>query len=280
MVGAVLTWYRDRGYQDDVTRLSERMNQIIPETTDDRRLARVSWNFKRRQIRSAFHETADESWIEEYRKARQEAIESSDYSSPVFQYLDEAELSIYTNDKDKLVELSQLPIDLSESQWNPLVFSLLKPLGMQIHADRGNLDDAHAVAREILAQEEILLEQDLSECPCFIGSLARANAILGNTTEAQRWLDVMVEQPYPDTVEAIGVLADVDLERAVENAFAELARYPNWDGFGDMAANYVWHRPFLAHPRVQEYYVNDGKWINYLAARVPEYAKYKREAAE
>ena len=45
-------------------------------------------------------------------------------------------------------------------------------------------------------------------------------------------------------------------------------------------AEYLWNLDFLAHPRIQEYYVNEGKWIDYLAARVPEYAKYKRVTAK
>lgn len=279
MVGAVLTWYRDRGYQEDVTRLSERLNQIIPESAADRRLARVSWYFKRRQIKAAFFETADESWIDEYAKAWQEAVEGGDYRSYGLQYLDEAELKAFTGDKDRLVELSHLSFDLNESQWNPLVFSLMKPLGIQLHTDRGELDEARILAREILQQEEILLAQDLRECGCYLGSLAYAHAVLGQVDEARRLREASVEQPYLDMVETIGALAAVDIERAVETAFAELAQNPNWDGFGEMAAHYVWHRPFLAHPRVQEYYVNEGKWIDYLSERVPEYAKYKRTAA-
>lgn len=34
------------------------------------------------------------------------------------------------------------------------------------------------------------------------------------------------------------------------------------------------------HPRVREHYVSEGKWIDYLAARVPVYAKYRRTAAD
>ena len=280
MVGAILTWYRDRGYQDEVTRLSERMNQIIPETAADRRLARVSWHFKRRQIRSAFRETADESWIEEYRNAWQEAVESGDYLSPVLQYLDEIELSVYVGDKDRLVELSQLPIDHTESERNPLAFSLIKPLGMQILADRGELDQAHVLARSILEQEEVLVAQDLSDCPCYLGALAHANAVLGQDDEARRWSEALAGQPQEDRLDAIDASAYVDLELAVESAFAELVQNPNWDGFDEMAAEYIWYRRLLAHPRVQEYYVNEGKWIDYLSARVPEYARYVREATQ
>ncbi len=30
----------------------------------------------------------------------------------------------------------------------------------------------------------------------------------------------------------------------------------------------------LLHQKMQAYYAKEGKWINYLAKRVPEYAKY------
>ena len=69
----------------------------------------------------------------------------------------------------------------------------------------------------------------------------------------------------------------LDMERAVEIAFGELAKDPNWDGFDEFAAYYAFNMAFLAHPRVQEYYAQQGKWIDYLAARVPLYAKYASE---
>tara|TARA_R110001599_G_scaffold353737_1_gene595990 strand:+ start:12060 stop:13121 length:1062 start_codon:yes stop_codon:yes gene_type:complete len=98
MVGAVLNWYRDRGFQEDVTRLAEGINQIIPDTAADRQLARVSRSFRRNQILSAFMETADESFIEEYRQGLQEAIDTNAYSgsglSPILRYWHEAKVNI------------------------------------------------------------------------------------------------------------------------------------------------------------------------------------------
>ena len=32
----------------------------------------------------------------------------------------------------------------------------------------------------------------------------------------------------------------------------------------------------LRHPDMQAFYVSDGKWLDYLAARVPEYAGFVR----
>ena len=71
-----------------------------------------------------------------------------------------------------------------------------------------------------------------------------------------------------------------DMESAVEIAFGELARDPNWDGFDEFAAYYAFNMEFLAHPRVLEHYVNQGKWIDYLAARVPEYEHYATGATD
>ena len=33
-------------------------------------------------------------------------------------------------------------------------------------------------------------------------------------------------------------------------------------------------RQLFVHPELQDYYAKEGKWIDYLAKRVPEYAKY------
>ena len=104
--------------------------------------------------------------------------------------------------------------------------------------------------------------------------MAYAHVVLGQEDEARQLEDALVNQPYLDKVDTIVSLASVDLERAVDKAFADLAENPNWDGFDEMAARYIWHRQFLAHPRVQAYYVKQGKWVDYLSMRVPEYAQY------
>ena len=78
-----------------------------------------------------------------------------------------------------------------------------------------------------------------------------------------------------DLVGSIAAVSFLDADRAVEMAFAQLLLHPSWDGFDQLAAFHSRARPLLDHPRVQEYYVKESKWIPYLAERVPEYAKYK-----
>ncbi|MEL7186982.1 MAG: winged helix-turn-helix domain-containing protein [Pseudomonadota bacterium] len=292
MVAATLGWYRNRGYQEDVTRLAERFNQIIPETADDRKLARVSWVFKRNQIVSAFLATADESLIEKFENGWQEAVDSSDFFLvPIARLIDEAELGIFADDQDRLIELSRLSIDANESQYHFIVFITLKSIGMSVLTDQGNLDQARLVARSVLEQEEAILVQGVQPCNCVTGSLAQtqnklglatlaqAHAVLGDLDEARRLNEKLFQEADLNPVGRIRTLAFIDVDRAVENAFAERAKNPGWDGFDAIAAHYVFNGRFLAHPRVQAYYLNEGKWIDYLAARVPEYAKYA-EATE
>lgn len=283
MVGAVLTWYRDRGYEEDVTRLSERLTEIIPETADDRRLVRVSWLFRQDQIESAFLETADESFIDEFEKGLQEAIDSGDTRSDIIQSFHEMDLAVWKGDRDKLVEMANAPMEITESEYAPIYFSIIRMLGMEILTQRGDEDQARKVAQSVLEQEDVILAQDLSRCGgCFVKALAFAHSVLGDEEEARRFGEQLIEMARSSfgRKRTVRAYAGLDTERAVEIAFGELAKDPNWDGFDDFAAYYILDREFLAHPRVQEYYVNEGKWIDYLAARVPEYAKYVEETAE
>jgi len=278
MVGAVLKWYRDRGYQEDVTRLVARLNQIVPETAADRSLARVSWYGKRNRITATFLKTADESsFIEEYETGLKNAIESNDFNNIVVSNWDKLELASVINDEDRLIALYDIPIDMNKNGWNQAVFSHINLTLMNVFLNRGDLQQARHVAQKILDHEKILLREAANECGCIATAITLAHVTLGNIDEARRLAEELVEENFSFAFQPWGIIAmtHVDTERAVEAAFEWLAKYPEWPGFDEIAAFHIPGRPFLTHPKVQEYYLNEGKWINYLSARVPEYAKYK-----
>ncbi|MEP5569456.1 MAG: hypothetical protein ABJN62_16560 [Halioglobus sp.] len=280
IVKAVLIWYRDRGFEEDVARLSERINQIVPETSADRRLARVSWHFLGNQIESAFLETADESFIEEYKQGLQEAIDSGDYaeSSYILRRWHEARLSMWEGDTDRFIELSRMPFDLKEGRYHAIFFALLKDASMRIFTDRGDIDEARHVAQTILEQEELFRARDKNECVCYLGALAHANAVLGDEAKALQLTQELIAETGWTPVQEFRMLGHVDAEQAVEAAFANFEKIENKNGFDLIATEYLLYSEFIAHPRVQAYYVEEGKWIDFLAERVPEYAKYKRKA--
>ena len=42
-----------------------------------------------------------------------------------------------------------------------------------------------------------------------------------------------------------------------------------------IAANHWLYRPILVQPRIKELIIEDGKWLDYLSERVPEYVELK-----
>ena len=46
-------------------------------------------------------------------------------------------------------------------------------------------------------------------------------------------------------------------------------------GLGLLAINEYLNTPLIRHPKIQALFVQDGKWIDYLAERFPEYVPHK-----
>ena len=274
MVRAVLKFYRDQGFEEHIPRIAERLNQILPETASDRHLARVGWNFKRNQIRNAFMETADESYIADYQLALEQAIHEKDIDGEVFNYLFESELSLFLNDREKILELTELPINLEENVFAPGLFCYINDAAMSVFLNEKNLTQARDLAQKIVDQETLLVKAIRIRGP-ITATLVGAHATLGNEIQAQRLVDGLLFDKTSDHIDTVQAMSHIDLERAVEFAFGELARNPKWRGFDTYAAYHAPHHAFLTHPRVMAYYVKEGKWLTYLAARVPGYAEHK-----
>jgi hypothetical protein len=54
------------------------------------------------------------------------------------------------------------------------------------------------------------------------------------------------------------------------------AKHPNWRGADVIAIHHSSARHLITHPEMQAFYVEQAKWLDYLAARVPEYKQYGR----
>ncbi len=266
IVRGLLTRYRVNGDQENVTRLVERLTQIVPETAADRSLARVGANHILSQFEQAFLDTADEGILEELEASWLDgSLSSADV--PILNDLSALRIHHFTNDEEKIIALSRKPVDLGVSEHNTSAFCRLKTAELVVL-----LSEARMVAQQILEVEELARSQLLSDGSSVQAAMIYAHAALGNVNVARPLADVLLER---GSSFGLSVMSHIDTERAVEFAFAELASNPNWDGFDGMATYQLYHRPFLAHPKVQEYYVNEGKWIDYLSTRVPEYAQYR-----
>lgn len=277
IVRAAVTRYRLVGDQENVTRLVERLTQIVPETAADRSLARLSGSYIFSQKMEEFLETGDQAVIEELELLEAEGL-LGEADVPVYNDVTNMRLSLLANDEDRIIELYHKPIELGISEHNTMGFSRLASTALVVHLNRGQLNEARAIARRIMEVEEIAQKQLVDEYIGVREALGYAHVALGEFDQARIVAEEMLETGTALSIElGIGILSHVDTVRAVEFAFAELARNPNWNGFDALAARHVYCRPFLSHPKVQEYYVNQGKWIDYLSTRVPEYVQYGKK---
>jgi hypothetical protein len=137
----------------------------------------------------------------------------------------------------------------------------------------GQTARAEDTARRILAAAATLK----TNLPSFPPILA-AHAMLGDEDKIR---DVL--QPILDDDDARTSASDpwfyvsvayVDPDQAVDLLLAQKEKHPDWLGTGAIALNHVAARHLLIHPDMQAYLVEHGKWIPYLAERVPEYAQY------
>ena len=101
---------------------------------------------------------------------------------------------------------------------------------------------------------------------------AQAHAILGQTEEAKRY--AMQVEDGDSRLDALMTWASIDPVHARElfEAFDESyqERY-----LGRIVLFYLEHYPLLQDPKMQAAIVKDGRWLDYLAERMPEYAQYK-----
>ena len=57
----------------------------------------------------------------------------------------------------------------------------------------------------------------------------------------------------------LGQVAIDDVDKAVDIAFQTKENDPEWNGFDWIAIRQLYHRPLVEHPRVVEYFVQEGK---------------------
>ena len=111
--------------------------------------------------------------------------------------------------------------------------------------------------------------------------MAKAYVILGRQDQARVLLNKMVNEEYNSGDNLIFhefylTLAWLDVDHVAERLLELNKSYPSWDLMDYMAIFYSAWRDVLVHPDIQAYFVKEGKWIDYLAERVPEYEQYRK----
>lgn len=276
MVGGALLYFRNMGDQEKTTLLSERLIQIAPELGEYEGLTKVTSHSRLNNIVWQFAETADESIIDDFAQALVE--ESENFVSNFYDehlWWHEAHLLQLQNDLERLAGLTFGP--LSKDPGHNEVMQFLYASLMVLSAQNlvGRTDDAADTAQRILAAAATL-KTDVPHLPPIVA----AHAVLGNKDKIRETLEPLLEKTdsgavITDPGNCVSI-AFMDPDLAVERLLAEKARHPDWSGTDFIAMIHVTARHLITHPDMQAFYVEEGKWIPFLAKRVPEYARYTR----
>ena len=118
-----------------------------------------------------------------------------------------------------------------------------------------------------------------------MSTLTTAHAILGDLEAAKsqaRKLEAYVaeeEEPHlTHMLDALYAWAWVDPDYAVSLLSQYLDENSKVDLVNSLAFDYYISHPILSYPEVKDVIVKDGRWLDYLSTRVPEYAGLKNTA--
>ena len=274
MVAGALIHFRDIGDQEMTTLLSERLIQIAPEMGEREGLTKVTSFSRLNGIIAQLSETADLSIIDTFARAYGEESEDFVGIGGMQEHLwwHEAFLLQLQNDLDGLVDLKVGPLQDDPTYNETLHFLHANFLILSAQRVAGRDDDAKDTARSMLAAASKLK----TDMPHFFPILA-AHAALGNTDTVRETLLPFLDRsnenvPQTDPWYYVTIaLLDVDL--AAKLLLTQTAEHPEWHGTDMIAISHIVTRDLITHPDIQAYFVEQRKWLPYLAKRVPAYAQ-------
>lgn len=278
MVYAVLGQYRNSGDEENIARLVDRLTQILPETTEERRKYLLAPTSRKSQLRQSFIESADESVLEEYEKL----LIKDPSSITVFQDYQECSLQIFRNNQDRLLQLAEensVPSYYGSYTFDS--FFYINYTALCVEWLGGDSDKAKELAHRLIKAANDPKSRELVENnPEIQSTLVAAYSVLGEEEKAREYaaqiLDKRSESFDPYGHAGFKALMWVEVDQAVEKVLGQIQAYPQSQVLDRSAAFHTDFRQLIVHPKIQDYYVKEGKWINYLAERVPAYEQYKQ----
>jgi TolB-like protein len=287
IVDSSLIHFRLIGDQEKTTELYERLTQIAPEKKDDTRLGKVHPTAKLDNLSALFIQTADESIIDTYALALEQVEETGPDALDFDRVISNYQVGFHRSQLDQmrgdLVNVGRQPPSAPPDDTNAdrLFFYLWAEASyLKARALAGATDDVTAAADRMSAAYEELLDSDsafagIAYLPMCIAWVATDNeAEIENALENFEGMndDVLFSRMSGPFI----AYSAVDPEGAIKLALQRKAEHPSWFGTDWIATLHVMNRELLLHPDMQAFYVEEDKWIDYLAARVPEYAKYRQ----
>lgn len=287
IVDSSLIHFRFMGDQAKTTELYERLTQIAPEKAEDESLGRVHPWAGVNNLAALFGQTADESIIEEYA----EQLEILRQAGPFFENYDpilftynigffSSRLHQMRGEVDGMA--ANLPTPPQDDGIDEQLFLYLWAEVDRMTALRvlGKEEDIAAAAQRMLPVYKTLAARpanfsDIAFWPMSI-AYAMTDDMAGLEQARLKFADYDDNLLFSRMNGPFLAYSFINTDDAVARALARKAEHPNWYGTDWIASSHVNNRHLLLHPDMQAFYVEEGKWLDYLAARVPEYAQYKQ----
>lgn len=278
IVYAVLERYRISGDEKNIARLVDRLTQILPETTDERRKTLLAPTSRRFQLIQSFMKSADESVVEEYAKL----LENDPPSLTLLRDDEDHNIQIFQDNQNRLLQLAEK--NAVPSYYAPYTFYSFFDINytaLCVHWMRGDSEKAADIAHRLIKAANDPKSRELVEnSPDILSTLVAAYSVLGEQEKAREYaaqiLDKRSETFDPYGHGGFKALMWVDIDQAVEKVLGQIKAYPHSQILDRSAAFHTDYRQLIVHPKIQDYYLKERKWIDYLADRVPEYAKYAK----
>ena len=284
IVYSSLIHFRLAGDQQMTQMLFDRLTQIAPEKGDESALAYVTKEARISNFIALFAETADESLIATFEEdleniyiMRDDGEATADgYAETSTDWLSQALIMELKNDVNGLASLPVIspPTDSD----NRTVFRYLRTLNTSLAAQliAGLEKEVQDTVRRIL-DATINEGEDYSKINDRLKIAAQSivndrDAIMRHRQDLEDLGDMPFSR-YP--LWMIIQYQHVHRDLVVEHLLSYKKANPDWFGTDVVAVLHFVCRPVLTHPALIAFYAEEGKWVEYLSARVPEYGKYR-----
>jgi len=275
VVYSSLWYFRNVGNQEMVDVLFERLAKIAPEKGEETRLSEAGVDTRLFNLVQAFWQTPDERLIDRHG----EILFDTDarFASSISEVHHAVDHWAMRNDPDRILALQdRLEMPASPSFLDVLWFNRLALVMATLHLERGERESAEYFARMVLATEPLPQAKFPGTVVSNHAFYSGACTVLGDQDCARRWAEEALEnagdEDFWSNFSAYLAVSTVDLERAVRLILGEKARNPRWLGTDIIATFQIANRHLLRNPDMIAFYRGEGKWMDYLSKRMPEYA--------
>lgn len=146
---------------------------------------------------------------------------------------------------------------------------------LDFYLQENNVEKTKKIAERILKINEVFGRDFLWIQPNLDGARVAAYLAIDDQISAKQTVDMIINSRSDtyDPYGAFGVLAlaEIDPDRAVQLILADRASENLWNGTDWIAMLYRYHMNLVQHPDMKAFYIEEGKWVDYLAKRIPGY---------